>query len=627
MRHRSPKPRPEVEVPDTAYENLEQEATIVEPPAPASAHPKKPSKLHLTRKKLTLVIAVVVLIAAGGGAYAYHQHQAKPSTVTTSSAKPLVKVIKGNQFLSVPKKLTDLAFFKPDQTDLGTICNSASVCTSGLAPGDVSYYQIGTTATNQPIVVAYDNQQDIESFQYVAIETTPGHFSILGKLDYSLNYAIDKIQKGSISDQQTLDNFSQALSTNVVLDTATTIPELTFPAKVTAGGQAIKTSFTPDITDSPTGYILLNGLSDIRGLPSSSSTKPVSTTKIGSADGKTFYSVLLQDNTNYQVKEIYGTLNQVYASRYVPDDPLIVNDGATPITWADASKNTYQYFSANQGCGSPNGYVIAKNINKNQLTFAGTGPNGTKLYTMPTDAALFSEIYTDDYGTGAWIQDTSLQNLTASQFQDQHGVFLAQNSLGEYVLYERSDLIERGGCGKPVVYLYPQVVTSVNVSVGATVNKSDPLYTDGGWKNVLAQPDGQLTYQGKSYNSLFWEGTGHGVYPDITQGFVVAQKNLVATVRTQLTQQGLNAKEVNDFMDFWQPRLPATPYVRISWLSTAQLNELAPLSITPKPDTLIRVFLDAQGLNKPIAIPPENLSALPRIGFTAVEWGGLLRGQ
>jgi hypothetical protein len=326
---------------------------------------------------------------------------------------------------------------------------------------------------------------------------------------------------------------------------------------------------------------------------------------------------------------IYATLNQVYGIGYEPNDPLIASDGTTPapITWAGGSKNTSVYFSANSGCGTPFGYVIGKNIDKSQLTFAGTGPNGLKLYAMPTDSALFSEIYTDDYGTGAWIQDTSLQNLTADQFQNQHGTFLAQNSLGEYVLYERSDLIERGGCGKPVVYLYPQVATSVNISVGATIKKSDPLYTDGGWKNVLAQPDGQLTYQGKSYNSLFWEGTGNGIYPAITQGFVVAQKNLVATIRTQLTQQGLDNKEVNDFMAFWQLRLPATPYARISWLSTAQLNELAPLSITPKPDTLIRVFLDAQGLNKPIAIQPENLSALPRVGFTAVEWGGLLRGQ
>jgi len=71
--------------------------------------------------------------------------------------------------------------------------------------------------------------------------------------------------------------------------------------------------------------------------------------------------------------------------------------------------------------------------------------------------------------------------------------------------------------------------------------------------------------------------------------------------------------------------MPATPYIRLSWLGTEEMNQLAPLHIFPKPNTLIRIFLDFAGQNTPEAnIKPQNLSGISREGFTVVEWGGLL---
>jgi hypothetical protein len=59
---------------------------------------------------------------------------------------------------------------------------------------------------------------------------------------------------------------------------------------------------------------------------------------------------------------------------------------------------------------------------------------------------LFNEIYSD-YDGGPYLLPPSLQNLSAMQFQSDHGFFLAQNSLGEYVIYVNTDLIIGGVCG------------------------------------------------------------------------------------------------------------------------------------------------------------------------------------
>ena len=77
-------------------------------------------------------------------------------------------------------------------------------------------------------------------------------------------------------------------------------------------------------------------------------------------------------------------------------------------------------------------------------------------------------------------------------------------------------------------------------------------------------------------------------------------------------------------MDFWTGKLPATPYVRLTWLGTKEMNQLAPLTVDPSPDTTIRIFLDFAGLDRPVKLTPQKLVSSPRLGFTLVEWGGLL---
>jgi hypothetical protein len=117
---------------------------------------------------------------------------------------------------------------------------------------------------------------------------------------------------------------------------------------------------------------------------------------------------------------------------------------------------------------------------------------------------------------------------------------------------------------------------------------------------------------------------GFGSYPAINEGTIVESSKVKSTIESQLTYIGLNKTEISDFLEFWMPKMPSKKFVRLTWLQNKEMDKLAPLSISPKPDNIIRVFLDFEGLDSSIAIKSQNLIRGERNGFTAVEWGGLL---
>ncbi|MBQ4551201.1 MAG: hypothetical protein IJA49_08935 [Oscillospiraceae bacterium] len=51
-------------------------------------------------------------------------------------------------------------------------------------------------------------------------------------------------------------------------------------------------------------------------------------------------------------------------------------------------------------------------------------------------------------------------------------------------------------------------------------------------------------------------------------------------------------------------------------------TESAKLTVSPTPDTVIRVFMTWKPLGAPVEIDPQELDAPERSGFTVVEWGG-----
>ena len=174
---------------------------------------------------------------------------------------------------------------------------------------------------------------------------------------------------------------------------------------------------------------------------------------------------------------------------------------------------------------------------------------------------------------------------------------------------------------KPVIYLYPEQETDVRVTLdlAGELTCAYPAYGDG-W-SVHAAPDGTLTDEnGQTYRYLYWEGTSEADY-DFSAGFCVAGEDTAAFLEDALAQLGLNREEANEFIIYWLPRMQENAYNLIAFQHEAY-TESARLTITPEPDTLIRVFMAYRPLEKAVEIAPQTLTAPERTGFTAVEWGG-----
>ena len=177
-------------------------------------------------------------------------------------------------------------------------------------------------------------------------------------------------------------------------------------------------------------------------------------------------------------------------------------------------------------------------------------------------------------------------------------------------------------CYKPVIYLYPSEETEVSVklSYNGELTTTYPSYGDG-W-HVTARPDGTLMNKadGKEYSYLFWEGVSDTEY-DMSRGFVVKGEDTTAFLQETLKKLGLTPREYNEFIVFWLPRMQENPYNLITF-QTDRYTESAKLSITPRPDSVLRVFMAYRPLQEPIAVEAQPLPGFERKGFTVVEWGG-----
>ena len=180
---------------------------------------------------------------------------------------------------------------------------------------------------------------------------------------------------------------------------------------------------------------------------------------------------------------------------------------------------------------------------------------------------------------------------------------------------------------KPVIYLYPEQETKVNVQLtfNGTLTSTYPTLPPEGW-TVTAQPDGTLTdEEGRSYRYLFWEGVANVDWKQ-DSGFLVKAEDAREFLEESLTQLGLNELEQNDFITYWLPKLEKNGESFVTF-AAEQYTDNAILTVTPQPDSVLRVQMliskvDDSNRAAFQKLPEQELPRFEREGFVLVEWGG-----
>ena len=531
---------------------------------------------------IVLIIVLALGVLGGGGYFGYKYYKNRQASQTkstptldsadTAAASKVQKVVDEGVTWITPVKLADLKLF-------------SAVGENPMVDNTV-YSKVGTTAAGSDIIVAQINFElgglAIHRFikkdgQYLRLNQNS---DAIDRENYGYETGNGVGQSETIFKSLLADKLMSKGQTNLIQQNNTGIPE----------------------SDKQSG-----------------TAKLVQETKWGNLYW--YQSESTSDIKNFQSGYYFVKLNDGTRMVYEAKPQFMTDDGVFQVTWkGTGSKASFGKLPAG-GCGLGVGAMPTFG-DKTSLTsdkVIATATSDSKLYAPLASTDSLAELGYESYKIG---RDES-QLIPIAEFVTKIGVVAWIDDYGNAIVFQQEEYRPMAECGKPVVYLYPIKDTRVSVKVGANITKSEPVYGTG-W-DVLAQPSGKLLVGNQSYPNLFWEGLGWGEYPTITQGRVVPTGQVENAIREDLAYVGLNEREVGDFLEFWLPKIPKAPYTRLTWLQNKEMDELAPLAVNPKPDTSIRVFLDFVGLNAPERITPQSLIKMPRVGFTLVEWGGLLR--
>lgn len=363
-----------------------------------------------------------------------------------------------------------------------------------------------------------------------------------------------------------------------------------------------------------------------------------------SADNKS--SAFEGNSSCFYVQAQDGTVGRFELKSFDFQDSLKLPDNR----WISLSE--YRFLA--RGCGIIGNCYTVEDVNASDLQILGTTEKGYTLYKVASpnvNAVTRDPSYTygfvpkpvegfsstqvklaEIYHQYKALRESTMELIENTEPPMSWEEYLAKEPLlyfkdafGRFGAVAHQDFAPVAECGKPVIYLYPTEEMEVNVQVDVDeFTKTVPEYGEKGW-TVKATPKGKLTNlaDGQTYPYLFWEAKDDDAV-SADRGFMVERKKVNRFLKKALKQMGFTRKEMKDFMEFWKPRIldNPEPYFFISFLGTQDFNKVAPLTITPQPDTLIRVFMYYDPVKTPFDVIEQKLSSTPRRGFTVFEWGG-----
>ena len=175
---------------------------------------------------------------------------------------------------------------------------------------------------------------------------------------------------------------------------------------------------------------------------------------------------------------------------------------------------------------------------------------------------------------------------------------------------------------KPVIYLdgYTGEDVSIKLDFKGDLTMTYPEIGENNTWKVKALTDEKIIVDGETYRYLFWEGTQNTKW-NFAKGSCVKGNETISFLKSQLAKFGLNELEIADFITYWGPKMINNNYNVISF-QTSNYTDIAKLTVTPKPDKVLRVFMAWYASDDKVDIKPQEFKFPTRKGKVLIEWGG-----
>ena len=262
-----------------------------------------------------------------------------------------------------------------------------------------------------------------------------------------------------------------------------------------------------------------------------------------------------------------------------------------------------------------NGYLKLIDSNEKEVANFTSWNDNMKFHSMIS--GYYNDSTSKVHGVYLVVEDESIPDGTKGRGKEYY--YGTEN--GEVGVIELEYV---GGYAKPVLYLYPEVETNVEV----TFEKQNMLTTTypkyiNKW-NVKAFPNGDLYDEnGRYYYALYWEEIkNHDI--DFSEGFYVTKENAIKFLEEKLDIIGFTQREANEFIMYWLPILESNGQSLVYFELTGEREAYNRLNISPKPDSMLRVAMHVKKVNNKVDIKEQQLDTFNRVGFSAIEWGGII---
>ncbi len=177
---------------------------------------------------------------------------------------------------------------------------------------------------------------------------------------------------------------------------------------------------------------------------------------------------------------------------------------------------------------------------------------------------------------------------------------------------------------KPNIYIYPKQEMNLDVKIsfpqGGKIINSIPEY-NGGW-NVNVDDKGKIE---SKYDYLFYESDQPNIW-QYKSGWVIEKAKLSQFFNSNMAAYGFNQKEINDFVEYWIPRLKTFKFYKIYPQEKKWIDEVIQIDYSTKPDNLLRLFYVIEGTDDIVSIGLHtSIAKFNRTDFYITEWGVILK--